>query len=191
VQPRSVVDGVSEAYGYTFAETDEWFESANNSGSVAAITVFFRAEKFTDPGGTLIVMEHTASIAGANDGFYILSVGGAPRVGIGRGGSSYLIHDYGAQSYTDSVYCARFDMSEATNTDRIKLYRDGVLLTPSGTPFSATVTGNFQSDKFYFGARSGGILPWPGRLRHLAIYTGAAGLSGADIAAISAALLAL
>jgi hypothetical protein len=185
-QPRTVLDGVSESFGYSFAETDEALISDNNSGSVAAIAFFLKLNQHTT-GGTQVLVEHTVDI-NSNDGFYVLALGGALRVGIGRSGS-FLIHDYSETvGGTGCVLCARFDISEATNTNRAKLYKDGVLLTPSSTPLSSSMTGNFANAKFHVGARAGTSLFAGIRVEHIVAYTGTGGPSDGEVAAVSGAI---
>jgi hypothetical protein len=189
-QPRTVLDGVSESFGYSHHSTSEALISDNNSGSVAAITLFWRGNQFAN-GGTQVVVEHTANV-NSNDGFYFIAISGVPRVLIARSsGSVLLAHDYSGHTLDGSVYCARYDVTEGVTNNRAKLYKNGTVLTPSGTPFGGAVTGNFANAKFYVGARGGTSLFGQIRTRHLAVYTGAAGLSDADIAVISARMAAL
>jgi hypothetical protein len=191
-QPRTVAGGASETFGYSFANTTQRLDSDNASGSVAAITVFMMANSFGSITNKML-MEHTANINSA-DGFYFFGNASSQlRLGIFRSAASvYLAHEYSGETSLDSsVYCLRLDISEATLNDRVKFYKNGTLLTPTNTLVSGTVSGNFANDKFYVGGRSDGTLNSPIRLRHLAVYTGAAGLSDADIAAISNAMLLL
>jgi hypothetical protein len=192
-QPRTVVAGASETFGYSHAESTNWFVSDNSNGGPAAITVHLRAN-FFDTAGDQMLMELSSNVSSVANAFYIYKPGGSKlRAGIFFSNASQgLIYEYADTLFgtNDSGQAVSFVFNTAgTYADRVKVYKNGSFVTPESTIANTGVgSGNFSSAVYYVGARGGSSLHATIRVRHLAIHHAA--VSGADIAAIHTAMLA-
>jgi hypothetical protein len=192
-QPRTVAGGTSETFGYSFAASTQTLVSANASGSVAAITAHMRANFFNN-GGNQMVLEHSADVSSVATAFYVFLTGGKLRAAIFfNNAGDGLIYEYADTVFglngSGSAVSFVFDTSQATYTDRVKVYKDGSLLAPSATiANTGGGSGNFSSAVEYVGSRGGASLYASIRLRHLGIHHNA--VSAADIATIHARMLA-
>jgi hypothetical protein len=193
IQPRTVAVGVSEPFGFTFASAAGYLVSDNNNGGPAAITVHLRANYFNTSGSQML-MELSPDVNSAATAFYIFLTGGKLRVGVFFNTTTTgIIYEYADTLFglNDSGQVCSFvlDTSQTNHVDKIKVYKNGALVTPQSTIFNAAGgSGNFISERYYLGSRGGSTLFSSLRVRHLAIHHAA--VNATDIAAIHTAMLA-
>jgi hypothetical protein len=193
-QPRTVVAGVSETFGYSNAESTNWFVSTNASGTPAAITIHMRAN-FHSTSGDQMVMEHSTNVSAVATAYYLYMTGGKLRVGVFFGNAARgIIYEYadtvfGLNSSGPAVSFV-LNTAEASFADMVKVYKDGAFLSPQSTiANTGGATANFTSAVEYVGSRGGSSLHAAIRVRHLGIHHAA--VSAADIAVIHTRMLAL
>jgi hypothetical protein len=191
-QPRTVIDGVSEAFGYSFEETDERLNSVNTCGAgLRAVSIHLRANQFSNiHGGVLFELGRVNN----DDGFRAYwSSGATLQVGIFNSAASVgVVYTYATNlGVNDSGQAMSFvfNMDEATNGDKVKVYLNGSFLSPTSTVVNTTITADFANRNYYIGARDDYSLPASIRVRHFGIHHAAS--SAGDISTIHTRMLAL
>ncbi len=187
-QPACATAGVFDGE-LVFNGTANLMPSGTASGSVPAFTVFFRG-RLRSTAGTQVILEQTTNYNSTN-GAVVYYDAGALSVGVHRNSPvGYSRSDFSGSFPNNNVHCWRFDRSQLTSAAMTTLFINGTQIARSGNGDSGTLpSGNFDAANWFFGARSGALLPSQLNAHTLLIYE--ASLSNSDVASISAILASL
>ena len=186
-QPKLVSSGSFNASGQIeFDGTDDWMESANNSGTPNGMTAFIKGKLRAVPNMFNMYLEHTADGV-TNSGisaYYNLSTTNlVESVGPNANRASSF---YSLEILNDNVHAYNCNRAAVGGAAVARLFVNGVAKIRTGNGDSGTVAGNFDAAKWNLGARTAASIPAQLNLKHLVIYQ--ASKSDPDTAAISAIL---
>lgn len=187
-RPRIVNAGVYDGKLVFDGSDDAMVAGANSSGSNDSFTIFIRG--LLRSTGTQIILEHSADY-NSNDGAVAYYDAGALSIGSHYvTGNAFYRSDFAGVYPNNNVHAWKLQRGSGLGgVAASKCFVNGSLQTRSGNGDLSVMGANFAATLWYLAARAGTTLPSPLDLHTLLIYEGA--VSDADIAAISAILLAL
>lgn len=186
-RPRIVNAGVYDGK-LVFDGTNDAMSSGAASGTPTGFTVFFRGTQRTTT--TQILLEHSTNY-NSNASMVAYYDAGSMSVGVHNAGAPVARSDFAGMFPNANVHAWRGDRTGpgGGSVNTTALFVNGTRQTRTGNGDSGTITGSYTAQTWYLGGRAATSLFASIDLHTLLIYESA--VSDADIAAISAILLAL